>query len=101
MPTYKFLDTQTGDVFEKFMKISELDDFKKTHPHYESVMTAPNIVGGVGASGPKTDDGFKEVMSKIAEKHPGSSLANEYGRKSINTVKTEQVLKTHRDKNKK
>ena len=32
MPTYRFYDTTTQEEYEEFMKISELDDYKKLNP---------------------------------------------------------------------
>ena len=55
-----------------------------------------NIVGGVSGITYKNDQGFKEVLSKISEAHPQSALAQQYGKKSIKQVKTEQAIKKHR-----
>ena len=32
MPTYDFKNKETGEVTERIMKMSELDDFKKNNP---------------------------------------------------------------------
>ena len=34
MPTYSFLNNETGEVFDSFMKISERDDYLKTNPNF-------------------------------------------------------------------
>ena len=47
MPTYTFINQATGDIEDHFMAISELDDFVKTNPQLERVLTAPAIVGSV------------------------------------------------------
>lgn len=47
MPTYTFKDTNTGEVFEKFMKISELDEYSESNPHLEKIIHAPNVISGV------------------------------------------------------
>lgn len=94
MPTYQFLNTQTGEEFEVLMKISEREEYLKNNPHIQSVLTAPALVSGVFTSN-KVPDGFKEVLSKVAEKHPTSKVAEKYGRKSIKQVKTEQIVKKH------
>ena len=44
-----------------------------TNPHIKQTLLSLNIVRGVG--GIKTDGGFKEVLSKIAERTPGSNLS--------------------------
>ena len=99
MPTYSFINQATGEVEDHYMKISELDDFKTTNPHLDQMITAPNIVGGVSLRD-KQSDGFKEVMSKIGEKSPGSSVDQQYNRKTIKQSQTENILAKHRAKKK-
>ena len=94
MPTYEFLNTETGEEFEVLMKISEREEYLKNNPHIQPILSAPALVTGVSTSN-KVPDGFKEVLSKAAEAHPSSPLAQRHGRKSIKQVKTEQVVKKH------
>lgn len=94
MPTYEFLNTETGEEFEVLMKISEREEYLKNNPHIQPILSAPALVTGVSTSN-KVPDGFKEVLSKAAEAHPSSPLAQKHGRKSIKQVKTEQVVKKH------
>ena len=94
MPTYNFLDTETGEEFESFMSISARETFLKENSHIQSVVTAPAIVSGVSTSN-KVPDGFKEVLSKVAEAHPTSEVGQRYGRKSIKEVKTREIVKKH------
>jgi len=98
MPTYSFINQATGEVEDHFMSFTELDDFQKTNPHLDKVITAPAILGSVSIRD-KRPDGFKEVMSKIAEKNPGSNL-DSYRSKSIAEVKTKNILQKHRNKKK-
>jgi len=94
MPTYTWRNTETGEVFDTFLKLSEREQYKQDNPHLEAVLHPYNIIGGVSVRN-KESDGFKEVMSKVAENHPGSEVAKRYGRKDAKTVKTEAVLKKH------
>lgn len=94
MPTYNFLDTETGEEFESFMSISARETFLKENPHIQPVVTAPAIVSGVSTSN-KVPDGFKEVLSKVAEAHPTSEVGQRYGKKSIKEVKTREIVKKH------
>ncbi len=99
MPTYNFIDTVTNEEFELFMKWSEREEFLKENPHVQSVLTAPSIVTSVAGMGShRVPDGFKEVLSKVAEKHPNSSVGERYGRKSIKEARTAQVVKKHVDR---
>lgn len=97
MPFYQFKDNDTGDEIEVSLKIAELDEFKKDHPNLTQLIKKVNF-GNVG--GIKNDDGWKEHMSRIAEAHPASSLASEYGKKDPKTVKTRQVVEKWRSKQK-
>jgi hypothetical protein len=96
MPTYSFNNTETGEEFDMFMRISEREEFLKNNPKIQPVITAPAIVSGVSTSTQyRVPDGFKEVLSKVAEAHPTSDVANKHGKKSIKQVRTEQIVKKH------
>ena len=77
MPTYVFKNTETGEIFEKILKMSELDNYKVQYPthqrHYDSD-NIPAFADPVRVGVRKTDSGFKEVLQKIHEKTPGSTL---------------------------
>ena len=99
MPTYTYENTETGEVFEKTMRISERDEFVKENPHLKQLITgAPMIVGGIGSGGVKAGGGLDEVFAKTAEKYPDSPLADRYGKKSIKDIKTREVINKHRKK---
>lgn len=96
MPTYEFKNTETGEEFEAFMKISEREEYLKTNPHIQPLVSAPMLVTSVAGMGThRVPDGFKEVLSKVAEAHPASPVAQKHGKKSIKQIKTEQVVKKH------
>lgn len=45
MPIYQFKNKETGEVVEKNLRISELDDWKKDNPAFESYFSsAPGLV---------------------------------------------------------
>ena len=96
MPTYNFKDTKTGQEFEEFFTMNGKDLFLKQNP---DIVQLPSLFS-MSASGTgdriKTDDGWKENLSRIAEAHPNSPLADRYARKSIKDVKTKQVVEKHR-----
>ena len=91
MPTYSFKNNETNEVTEIFLKVSELDQYKKDNPHLSTVIGATATVSGVG--GLKTDSGFNDVLHKVAEAHPTSALASKLGGRSESAVKTEKVTK--------
>ena len=91
MPRYDFLNTETNGIEEHTMSYTKLDEFKENNPHLKQQISALNIVGGTGDR-VKTDDGFKEVLSRIGEGHPGSHLNTN---KSIKDIKTKEIVKKH------
>jgi hypothetical protein len=100
VPTYEFVNTKTGKIEEHMMSVSAYDKFKAENPHLERYYSdAPMFsYSGVKDFSGKTDNTFKEVMQKIAEKHPASPLAEKVLKKSTKEIKTRQALDKHRKK---
>ena len=96
MPIYTFYNSKTDKVFTEMMSISEMESYLKNNSHIKQQITQMNIVAGVSGVSYRSDGGWKETLSKIAEKHPTSALASEMRTKSTKQIKTEQVLKKHR-----
>jgi hypothetical protein len=70
MPTYLMKNTETDEVFEVQLKMSEYDQYKLDNPtherHYNG--SAPAFGDPVRLGIRKKDSGFKEVLQKIKEK---------------------------------
>ena len=96
MPTYTFENTKTGKVFDDFMSMADKETYLERNPHIKQIINKINIVAGVSGRSYRSDQGWKENMSRIAEAHPTSPLADRYGKKSIKQAKTEQVIQKHR-----
>jgi len=98
MPTYRFKDHNTGKTWEELMLISEMEKFTKKK-HIELLPpTQMNILSSVGSVDTHTDNGFKEVLSKVSEAHPESPLARRYGRRSVKDTQIERIRKKHRNR---
>ncbi len=78
------------------MTISEMEEYLAKNKHISQVIVPINIVAGVSGLSYRQDGGWKDNLSRIAEAHPKSALADRYGKKSIKQSKTEQVLAKHR-----
>ena len=100
MPIYTFRNKKTKKEWDEMMSISEMETYLEHNPHVEQVLKSLNIVGGVQGISFKSDGGWKDNLSRIAEAHPQSPLASRYGKKTIKQVKTENVLKKHRNRSK-
>lgn len=95
MPLYQFRRISTGEEFEELLSISAKETFLQD-PDIEQVIFAPAIVSGVEGISYKTTDGFKEVLSKVAEHHPTSSLADKTLKRGVKEVKSRTAAAKHR-----
>ena len=80
------------------MSISEMEEFIKKKHIKLLPPTQINIVSSVGNIDSKTDNGWKEVLSKVSEAHPASHLANQYGKKSVKDTQVASIIKKHKRK---
>jgi hypothetical protein len=79
MPTYKFLNNNTGEEFEDFMSISALDQFLEENPNIVQLVNgAPLVHSGRGIG--KPDSGFRDLLKDMKKKHSQGIT-----RSSINT----------------
>ena len=97
MPLYEFYNSELDERYELMMSYDNKVKYLKKNPQVKEIIGAPNIVGGHGDR-IKTDAGFKEVLSKIGDAHPGSGLNTN---KSIKDIKTKEVVKNHIHKQRK
>ena len=98
MPTYRFYNKRTKKEYTDLMSISEMEEFIKNKHIKILPPTQLNIVSSTGSLDSKTDNGWKEVLSKVSEAHPASNLATQYGKKSVKDTQIDKVIKTHRAK---
>ncbi len=98
MPTYSFINDDTGDIEDKIMSWNAREEYLKNNPQLKSIITgAPGLVQGTGDRA-KPPAGFKEVLSKISEANPTSALANDFGKKDSTSVKVRDLVQKHREK---
>jgi hypothetical protein len=64
MPTYRFLNNETGEEYEEFMSISALDTYLEENPNLTQLVNgAPMISSGRGMG--KPDEGFRDLLKHI------------------------------------
>ena len=98
MPTYRFYNKRTKEEYTDLMSISEMEEFIQKKHITLLPPTQINIVSSVGNIDSKTDNGWKEVLSKVSEAHPASALANQYGKKSVKDTQVDRIIHKHRRK---
>lgn len=59
MPTYRFKNTETGEIFEKWMYMADQEPYLKENPHLKLLIPTQMNVGEVG-----------DWQNKLVSKHP-------------------------------
>ena len=74
--------------------------FLEENKHIRQAVVPVAVVGDhVMGVGPKTDSGFEERMSQIANAHPGSPLASKYkSNESHAKIKARSIIDKHKKK---
>ena len=98
MPTYTLEDRETGEQHEVVLSYGEMQEYKKIH-NLKQIIQAVNIGSGARVSTRKLG-GFKEVLQKVGEGHPGSYVDRTHNRRTAKQVKTAAIYKKHQDKKK-
>ena len=76
MPTYIFKNTETEEIFEQQMRISELDQFKENNPQLVQMPTAPSFrLKGTGWYETDFKTGNKKNIAKSDNEKPAESKA--------------------------
>ena len=95
-----FLPINSSKIFLYGLKLTppyiNKEKFLKKNPHIKQVIGAPNIIGGHGDR-VKIDGGFKDVLNKIGDAHPGSEVHARHGSKDIKREKSVKTIKKHMD----
>jgi hypothetical protein len=69
MPTYTFINKETGEETTEYLSISDLDKFCKKNKHLEQVIGAPAIGDTVRLGLKKPDNAFRDHLKEIKKKH--------------------------------
>ena len=75
--------------------IAEMEAYMKKNKHITQVPQVLNISGGVMGVNMKNDGGWKDNLSRIAEAHPTSALAERYGKRTAKEIATRKVVQKH------
>ena len=74
MPTYSFRDNETGETFEKVLRISEREQFLKDNPNLKQVLLSAPEINANAIGGNPHRKAFKEVLNKIHQRTAGSAM---------------------------
>ncbi len=75
MPVYSIQNTETLDEFEVSMKYSELTEYLGQNPQLKQIFTRfPGVVDPTRIGVRKTDNSFRDVLSKAKSAHLHSTI---------------------------
>lgn len=80
MPIYTYRNINTGEVFDKMLKIADKEQFLLDNPELESIIGAPAMGDSVRLGIRRPDNGFREVLSKISDANYKSNLRGKLSR---------------------
>lgn len=79
MPIYDIKNKETGEIEEKFMTISEYEQYKIDHPNEEQVFTTMNFADSVSLGIKKPPREFQEgVIDRIKRNTPGHNIQSRW-----------------------
>ena len=91
MPTYIFKNKRTDEIFEKQMRISELDEYKKDNPDLVQMPTAPSFrLKGTGWYETDFKTGNKKNIAKSDNESQSSPKSKEKKDSSTKKVSSEK-----------
>jgi hypothetical protein len=66
MPIYSFKDTETGEEFDKMLKLAERESFLEDNPNLQQIITgsAP-LIDSARLGRAKPDQGFRDLLSSM------------------------------------
>lgn len=68
MPTYAFQNLKTGEEFEDFMSISQLETYLSENPDIVQLVNGAPALGSGRGQG-KPDQGFRDLLKDMKKKH--------------------------------
>lgn len=74
MPTYNFINIETNETETVFLKMSELDEYKKANPHLKQQLVAPPIGDPVRLGITRTSDGMNDLLKHVKKSHLHSTV---------------------------
>jgi hypothetical protein len=94
--TYSFRNNETGEQYDMIMKYEDKVNYLEEIT-LKSNQLLPKPLALTTGTGDRTrpPEGFKEVLSKIAEANPNSTLASDFGKKDHASVKKRDCNKKH------
>ena len=70
MPSYTFLNTESGEMVTTIMSIAEREEYLKANPHIQQqLISAPALGDSIRLGLKKPDNGFRDRLKEIKKHH--------------------------------
>lgn len=70
MPVYTFINTETGIEEDKFISMADREVYLQENPHIKQKLHPTRKGDSVRLGVTKSDNGFREVLSKVKDAYP-------------------------------
>jgi hypothetical protein len=75
MPTYTFIDNETGSHFEDMMSIAEKEEYLQLNPHVsQTILHAPALADPTRLGRMKPEGGFRDLLKDIKKNNRKSKI---------------------------
>lgn len=75
MPVYTFENTRTNEQWTETLSIAERDAFLENHPNVRQlIVSPPNFASSERLGIKKPDSEFRNMLSYIKKRNPGSTI---------------------------
>ena len=77
MPIYQYKNEETGEVSDKFMSISDMEQFEIDNPHMKKIIHAAAFASSERLSIPgvkKPDGEFNSLLKNMKDNNAGSTI---------------------------
>lgn len=72
MPSYNFMNEETGEVERHIMPYKEIESFLKENPHLKKTLSKPDFISGTTVHGGKLPEAFKDRLRLAKRNNPTS-----------------------------
>lgn len=74
MPRYEFDNEETDEIETHYVKIDDLEEFKKNNPHLKKRICSPGYADSVRIGVKKNPDSWHDLVKNVKKRYHGSTI---------------------------